>query len=266
MYLTDYHTHSLCSPDGSAPLVELAQAALDAGMDEMCLTDHCDFLDFNGNLDLTFTWAPIEEQLVRGKLAFEGRLPIKMGLELGEPWEYPHLANKLYRHKPVDFVLGSVHNLPLSEGGRDFYFDHFETEEQCYALLDSYFNAMEILAGMDCYDVLAHVIYPLRYFERDGNHVTLDRYADQLRRIFLTAIHKGKGIELNTCRGRTIEDWRWVLELYRDCGGVLITLGSDAHTPEDVGKGIREGADLLRELGFPYIATYDRHNVNLKHL
>lgn len=48
-------------------------------------------------------------------------------------------------------------------------------------------------------------------------------------------------MEVNTCRGRTLEEWRPILALYRDCGGELVTVGSDAHTPADVGKGVRAG-------------------------
>lgn len=264
MFLADYHTHSLCSPDGTAPLVQMAQAALDAGMDELCLTDHCDFIDYHGNPDFSFQWEPIELQLLQAEPKFRGKLPIKKGLELGEPWEDPALAQKIYSHRDVDFVLGSVHNLPLSLGGTDLYEMKFKDEEQCYWVLDKYFASMDTLAHMDCYDVLAHVIYPLRYMnDRDGNHVTLDRYEFRLRRIFRTVVEKGRGIELNTCRGLTVEDWRWPLELYKKCGGLIVTLGSDAHTPEDVGKGIREGAALLKELGFLYVATYDKHNTKL---
>lgn len=267
MYLADYHTHSLCSPDGSAPLTELAQAAIDVGLDELCLTDHCDFIDFNGNPDFSFRWTPIEEQVTKAQMAYDDRLSIKMGLELGEPWEDPELARKLYRHKSADFVLGSVHNLPLEQGGTDFYEMKYDSEELCYAALDQYFKSMGILARIDCYDVLAHIIYPLRYMnERDGNHITLEPYRDTLIKIFKTVIRKGKGIELNTYRGRTVEDWRWVLRLYKDCGGRIVTLGSDAHTPEDVGRGISEGAELLRELGFLYIATYKRHTATLLRL
>lgn len=49
-----------------------------------------------------------------------------------------------------------------------------------------------------------------------------------------------------------------LLELYRDCGGELITLGSDAHRPEDVGKGIAQAQELLRTVGFRYFTVYHR--------
>jgi len=267
LFLADYHTHSLCSFDGSAPLADLAQAALDMGLSELCVTDHCDLLSFGGEPDRSFRWPPVEEQLSLARPLFEGRLPIRMGLELGAPWEDRAWTADLLSHPDLDFVLGSVHNLSSADNGIDFYCLHYTCDADCYYILDRYFDCMEVLADMDCCDVLAHIIYPLRYMNtRDGQHATLDRYEPQLRRIFKTVIANGKGIELNTCRGETVEDWRWTLSLYKDCGGTLVTLGSDAHRPQDVGKGLREGAALLKELGFTHLARYVRRQPELVEL
>ena len=43
MFLADYHTHSLCSFDGSASLTDLAQTAAETGLTELCITinNHC---------------------------------------------------------------------------------------------------------------------------------------------------------------------------------------------------------------------------------
>ncbi len=266
MFLADYHTHTLCSPDSSAPLAQMAQAALDAGMDELCTTDHCDLLTLDGKLDLSFQWAPIEAQLAQVRPLFAGHLPIRMGLELGEAWEAPQKALEIAGHPELDFILGSVHNLSRAAGGQDFYFVNYQNDDECYAALDDYFHSMTLLAEMDCYDVLAHIIYPLRYMERDGCHITLERYEDQLRRIFRTVIGKGKGIEVNTCRGRNISDWRSILALYKDCGGEIITLGSDAHEPGDVAKGIPAAAELMQEMGFSHLAVYEKHQPQMRKL
>ena len=40
MYLADYHTHSRISPDAVRSMAEMAEAAVDAGLDELCFTDH----------------------------------------------------------------------------------------------------------------------------------------------------------------------------------------------------------------------------------
>ena len=116
--------------------------------------------------------------------------------------------------------------------------------------------SLALLAATDFYDVLAHLIYPLRYMQAP---VTLNRYQDAIRAILRTAVEKGRGMEVNTCRGRTLEEWRPILALYRDCGGELVTVGSDAHTPADVGKGVRAACALLRECGFRRVCTYEKH-------
>ena len=113
-----------------------------------------------------------------------------------------------------------------------------------------------LLAATDFYDVLAHLIYPLRYMQAP---VTLNRYQDAIRAILRTAVEKGRGMEVNTCRGRTLEEWRPILALYRDCGGEILTVGSDAHVPEGVGRGVPEAYELIRDMGFGYVAAYRRH-------
>lgn len=259
MFLADYHTHSICSPDGHASLDEMARSALDAGLAELCVTDHCDLLDYHGNPVHSFAWAPIEEQLALARPQFEGRLAIRMGLELGEAWEDPSLSAKIVSHRSLDFVLGSIHNISNVAGGIDLGMIHYESEAQCRAVLDQYFDTMEALVELPCFDVLAHVIYPLRYMGRDGFPLTLEAYEDRLRGIFSRLAEQGRGMELNTSRGRTVEDWRPLLILYRDCGGTIVTLGSDAHYPPHVAAGFYQAALLLKECGFSHIATYEKH-------
>lgn len=255
MYLADCHTHTHLSPDSDAAAIDMAKAAQAVGLSELCFTDHVDFLDFDGHRQGFCGWEPYLEQF--NALALPG-IALRLGVELGEAWEDPALAREVVSHPAVDFVIGSVHNLSSADGGVDFYYIHYAAEADCHRVLSAYFDCMEALVELDCFDVLGHIIYPLRYMNRrDGNHVTLERYLPQLRRIFTAVVKRGKGIEVNTCRGETVEDWREVLALYKNCGGRIVTLGSDAHAPQDVGKGIPQAAALLREFGFD-LAVYEK--------
>ena len=65
-------------------------------------------------------------------------------------------------------------------------------------------------------------------------------------------------MELNTNRGKSVQDYRSILARYRRLGGEIVTLGSDAHVAEDIGKGIVSATQLLRELGFRYYTVYRR--------
>lgn len=257
MYYTDYHSHSSCSADGYVPMRDMAAAALESGLSELCLTDHCDLLELEGGLNLTYDWNPVLEQRAEMLRLFDDRLQLPMGLELGMSQVDPEAARRILSQPGLDFVIGSIHNHCPAKGGVDFYLGKYTSPEICYEALDDYFASMELLAPLDTYDVLGHLIYPLRYMTaRDGQLVCLDRYTERIRMILRAAVESGHGIEFNTWTGKTLSDWIPFLKLYKECGGEIITTGSDAHIPDGVGKGIREAYGLLSESGFRYVTTY----------
>ncbi len=257
MYYADYHTHSDCSFDGRFPMSDMAAAAVAAGLSELCITDHCDMLDTKGNRRPFYDWNPVlaqREELLR---LYGGRLELPMGMELSMSQIDPGTARHTLSQPGLDFVIGSIHNHSEEAGGIDFYYGDYTSPEICYETLDNYFSSMELLAPLDTYDVLGHIIYPLRYMaSRDGQTVSLDRYTDRLRAILRSAVEHGHGIEVNTWTGKTVEPWLPVLQLYRDCGGEIVTAGSDAHIPDGVGKGIAQVYELLADTGFRYVAVY----------
>lgn len=268
MYLTDLHTHSILSMDGYVPLSEMAQSAVNAGLNELAVTDHCDLLSETGERNLTYDWPPALEQFSKTAPQFEGRLALRLGLELGSAQISPEHARAILSGagERLDFVIGSIHNDRENNGGGEYYYMKFTSPAMCYAALDGYFTSMEELAALeDCYDVLGHIIYPLRYMvDRDGQSVSLERYRDQLAHILKLVIDRGRGIEVNTNRGQTIQPWRDVLALYRDLGGQLVTVGTDAHQPQHVGMGIPEAYALLRECGFDRVAVYSHREPAFK--
>lgn len=255
MYLTDYHTHTILSPDGSAALSAMADAAVAAELNELCVTDHCDLLDLQGRPVDHYDWPSALEQYARTAPAYSGRLTIRLGLEFGMGHLDPAVSADILDRPELDFVLGSVHNLSPERGGGDFYYVDYPDPAACYAALDDYFASLTRLAAADCYDVLSHIIYPLRYMDHP---ISLDRYRDLLDGIFRTAAERGRGIEINTWRGRTLRLWLPVLRHFRACGGEIVTIGSDAHTPDGVGRGCAQACQLLEEAGFRYLATYEK--------
>lgn len=260
MYLVDYHTHTQCSPDSRAPLDQMVRAASAAGLSELCTTDHFDLQDEEGGRVSALDWDPILDQyrLAAPQAAGQG-IQLRLGLELGGAQVDPACAAAVLAGAELDFVIGSVHNLSPGRGGRDFYFLDYHTPQACYQALDDYFDSLAALAVLDCFDVMGHIIYPLRYMQKiPGHPVALEGYQDRLRALLTTLADRGRGIEVNTWCGRTLEEWRPVLALYRVCGGELVTIGSDAHVPESVGNGMAQAQELLKETGFRYLTVFNR--------
>ena len=70
----------------------------------------------------------------------------------------------------------------------------------------------------------------------------------------------GKGIELNTgglYKGMTSANPHPdIIKRYRDLGGEIITVGSDAHKAEFIGYGFCEASEILKQSGFKYYTVF----------
>lgn len=261
MYLIDYHSHSNLSPDSSTPLIENAQAAVAAGISELCITDHFDLLDLSGQRcdAASLNWAERVAQHRAVSAAMEGKLTLKLGVELGNGHVHAPTTDSILSHPELDFVIGSLHSTGKRFDFCDYYCIRYTSTAQCYDLLDGYFDDLRELVESDCYDVLGHIIVLKRYMTvRDKQAFSFDRYMPQLHDILKSAVSHGKGMELNTWCGQTLEEWQPVLKLFRDCGGEFITVGADAHVPGSIGKGVADAYELLRAQGFRYVTTYEK--------
>ena len=277
MFLADYHVHSSCSFDAKDRMVDMAKSELSKGITEICFTDHVDFGD-----QQTMQIGPDRFQLPKSQVkqfieamekAPEG-IDIKIGLELGEGNHDPARAKRIYAMPEYDFILGSLHNLKCE---KDFYYIKYESYEQCYELYDRYMDELIDLAGIGCFDCMAHIGYCLRYMHKQGfdAEVTLDRFGRKVDTLLRTLIENGKGIELNVADlvpgGRDDPLLMPVpniaiLRRYRELGGDIITVGSDAHNVKAAGVGLREGYELLSDIGFKYVAVYKRHKPEFKRI
>ena len=254
MMLVDYHVHSDVSEDSSASMREMAAAEAAAGVKLLCFTNHCDLLRWQDGRPNPRCRVITDESAE--KLA--ELVELRLGLELAEGHADPALAAALAADGRLDFVLGSLHLLP---GYGDLYRQHYTTHAQCERMFDLYLDELQRVAELDFYDVLAHLGYARRYMWRDGVDaaMTLERFGAKIERLLRTVIDKGRGLELN-CSG--LRDGcgpvpsEEILLLYRSLGGETVTLGSDAHSPGNAGKGLAQGVAVLRHCGFDRVAVF----------
>jgi histidinol-phosphatase (PHP family) len=247
-FLADYHTHSAFSSDAEKDgFNELAAAAEKAGLNELCITDHCDI----GNPEPF----PAKERLALFD-EVRSNAKILLGIELGDPLYNLKRAESEAAACPYDFILGSLH---MMRGEKDFYFIEYTSIGHCHRLLAQYFDELREMAEWGGFDVLGHIDYPLRLMRKSGYHVELlPRYEKEVRGLFTLCAAKGLGIEVNF---KTAPLMDGLLPLFKQLGGEAVTLGSDAHCAADVGKGIAEGIGMCRAAGFSYIAAYEKRKV-----
>lgn len=249
----DYHMHSRVSFDGHDTGEALVRAAEKAGLKEICFTDHMDYVRGAQEQTMIFT----EAQYAAQYDGLESRcLKIRRGMEYGL---YPDNQAQMQRdiaRRNYDFVLGSVHFV----GDLDVYFAPYWQGRTVYQAQRLYFEEMLacVQAGGD-FDVLAHMTY---LHKGQGSPVktplAYEDHREIIDEILRTLAQKGKGLEMNTsgvdrCGGYlpTADYFR----RFRELGGEIVTVGSDAHTCSRVGQYCREACEILKDI-FGYVCTF----------
>ena len=255
-FLADCHSHSNCSFDGEAPMAAMCARAEALGLAYYALTDHCECDQYDGAPEfggrkyfdsVRRAWRELEET----KKQFP-KLRFLKGIELGQPLQNLPAALDVLSGRDYDVVIGSLHNIA---GMRDFYHLGREnlSETQLDAVFKAYFDEMYEMLEWGQFDTLAHITYPLRYVCKPGERPSFARYAQQLDRIFKKLIETDKALEFNTsrllCTDAPVLPDREIFSRYHALGGRRVTLGADAHCPENVARGIPEALDMLREIG-----------------
>jgi len=264
MQFFDSHMHTGFSFDGRDSADSLCQAAIAKGLSGIAITDHYDVDGMVEDYYRQYDAAAAEAAILEAKEKYRGVLRVSYGIELGQPYTYPETAKKLLAEHPFDFVLGSLHNL---RGVPDFSLMKYEgmsanlRAQLWERTLDEYQLLLDTDSHGCAFHSLAHINYPQRYFLLAGVDFPMHNYYDRISHIYRQIIDRGIALEVNTSGlrkglGITLPGAD-LLRLYRDCGGELITIGSDAHFTEDVGADVPAVYAMLTELGFRYAAFFE---------
>lgn len=278
MNLIDCHTHTQYSVDSEADINLMLERACELNLAAYAVTDHCEcnrwyteecyknattyrYFDFGRDFENSVSAVTILKE------KYSDRLNLLCGVEMGQATQEIDIAEKIVSDKRLDFVIGSIHQIPDTE---DFALLDYTTldENALYKLAETYMQEIYKLCKWGKMDVLGHLTYFLRYFHRHLNReFDISRFDDIIDASFRELISKGKGIEINTSGLRnanfkeTYPSIKYV-KMFRSLGGEVISIGSDAHTVEDLGSGIADGIELAKEAGFGYITFFKERKPN----
>ncbi len=249
----DLHIHTKYSFDSESEPRESVENALSLGLETVAFCDHC---DIDGILDGIYP--PYEQEKCLAELRslrdeYAGRIDVRVGIELGQAHVRPDEARALLERGQYDFVLGSLHNLRAYP---DFFFLKYEmmTREHINLLVRRAISEQCEIANFKWngryIDALTHITYIGRYLKKAGIEYDFLAYEKEWRELFHILIENGIALEVNTSglrSGYTTMAHPDLIALYKDCGGERFIYGSDAHFAEDVGKGLTEAAEIVRE-------------------
>lgn len=261
--LSDFHLHSYFSGDCNVSMEEMIQAGIRKGLLSMCFTEHNDF-DFPYTEDMKpdsfiLNVDSYLYELVRLRRKYDDKIKIFFGIEIGLQPCCTEQNLLLAKSQDFDFIIGSSH---LCKGADPYYPSFFEGKNPGECCLSYFEETLDNIKSFSDFDVYGHLDYIARYLPGDAAPYNSMDYQNILEEILKTLIEKGKGIECNTSGLRkslaAVNPAPEIIKRYKELGGEIITVGSDAHNPEDIASGFDTVAQILKDCGFSYYATYEK--------
>lgn len=269
-FLSDMHVHTDHSHDAHYPMEEMVRSGIERGIGAMAIADHCDVTrcenDPNYDIYTHIKEACAEVDALNEK--YGDKIRLLRSVELGDGVWYPEQSHRVARQLPYDVIVGATHAvrcdaaeaIPLKEK----WFSQIKfldlSDEQFHDFMCRYFEDMLAMVRTQNIDIMAHILCgPCYYVYRYRIFKDMRPYEAQIRAVLKAIIEKGIAMEMHGMLFLAHAGeypYFWVAELYRQLGGYLITLSTDAHAPNEVGAGYEIRLRMLKEAGFTHTLYY----------
>jgi histidinol-phosphatase (PHP family) len=269
--MIDSHLHTAVTIDGKMSEAQACERAAQLGMRAITFTNHHMLTEPEYTVSLVDFMEHWRRIQVCQKLY--PTLDIRLGLEVdyyeGREAEIRASVEEYERviGRPVDLVLGAVHHLD------GFFFSNkkeaplFYKNREIGELYHDYF-IMATKAAQSClFDVMAHPDLIKKFVDTFAARLPFEQYRDVVEPYLKTLLTCGIGLEVNT-KGFSLKvpeayPAEEILKLYlskaKELGKEpILTIGSDAHKVEDVGKCLSEGAGLLAKFGQGTVMSFEQ--------
>ncbi|TYO96474.1 histidinol-phosphatase HisJ family protein [Desulfallas thermosapovorans] len=263
---TDYHIHPNYSIDASpVQMKDYCYQALELGLAEICFTTHVELDPVRSEMDnfavldgeripvLNHTWLEkyfLEITGLQEEFKMEN-LGIKAGVEIGYCRGVEKDIEKIINNYPFDYVMGAIHCLDhIAISSRKESPRYFQAKS-LHALRADYFTTLKEAVATGFFDCIAHVDLYRRYGIQHYGPGVLSIHRGVIEPIFREMARREMGLEINTSSIRRglneFHPTREIIDLAAKEGLKVFTVGSDAHTPGELGEYIDEALALLEE-------------------
>jgi histidinol-phosphatase (PHP family) len=247
--LVDYHVHSTFSYDGRSTINEICERAVELKFREVGFSEHVDFDPSDEGFGF-FDGNRYESSINEAQRLFNGKLAIRMGVEVDYQSRFEQQIRDWLRGKRFDFVIGSVHYVDGEIIG-----NRLVAKRSLREVYGEYFAEVRKSVESRLFDVVGHLDVVNKYVSdqtfqlKDREYgMNLDSTLKEIidKEIFLEVNTKPSVLENNPCS--TLPNREAILR-YFDFGGKRISVGSDTHVKEELGSGINEILGFLERNG-----------------
>lgn len=260
----DYHLHTARCKHATGSMEEYVRQALRLGLTEIAFTDHIPLPD---KYDLAHRMAEHElddyvEDVERLQKDFP-QIKIKLGIEADFIDGMENFLEDILRQHPFDLVIMSVHFIRNWPQG-NWVFNYDFPDKTITEIYDEYLDALLRGVQTGLFDIVGH----LDLIKSPAQHL-LEKNGEKVEHI-LDEVHRhSMAVEINS------SGWRkeinqpypaesiWPLLLERE---IPLTIGSDAHAPEQVGFAFERLEKTLQRFKRIPLAAYQKRKMTVNEI
>lgn len=257
LVLIDLHVHSTFSGDGESSVEDYCKKAREVGVSEIGFSEHWDFNPDDPGYG-KYDYAKALSGFMCARKCINNP-KIIFGAEIGYNREYENEIRKSLKGKEFDYIIGSVHIIGNEIISRKIN-NHFEdkTEDEAYL---PYFAELKNAAESGLFNIIGHFDLIKRYGVSYFGRFKPEKYDSEITEILELMVKNNIALEINSSGLRQLPKEAYpsleTIKLYRKLGGELVTVGSDSHSKDSLGAGIKEAIKIAKDAGFGEIASFE---------
>ncbi len=256
MDLVDYHVHThLCGHARGTP-DDYIERAISRELLEIGFSDHAP-LPENLRDGITMPQTLVEQyigELENWRSYYDKKILVRIGLEVDFPF-HSSFDKRYLSDSRLDYIIGSSHFLGDWIVDHPDYVNEYDKRD-IDEIYSGYYKIVEELIVSRHFDILGHFDLVKKFGHRPKkNFDTIIEHISKLLGKFNLAV------EINTAGLRNpvreiYPSVRIIKTLYNN--NVPITLGSDAHAPDDIGYAFSHAVEEIRGSGYRKISGFSK--------
>ena len=270
----DYHVQTMAHGVNKPLLVsETVQAAVDKKLTSICITDHYplppEIDDPTDEKDCSITpeiyFGIYQDQLQQTQVQFKDKIEVLRGAEFDFFPTFTQWISHEINKRQYDYVLGSVHfiykdsNYYMIDYSADMLKQHLGLFGTYQNVINNYYEQVRALIQSGLFDGLGHLDLVKKF--NNGNLFDEQEiwYQDEVQKTLAILAESSMVLEINT-KGlrapcKAMYPSQWILANAYSLN-IPVTLGSDAHSPDEVASDFDKAVPAAKKAGYRKIIRY----------
>jgi histidinol-phosphatase (PHP family) len=265
--MIDSHVHSKYSKHAFGDIENIVLLAIERGIKVITITDHAPFpIDKNNRL-LDYELKDYFEDINYVKVKYSAYIKILKGLEIDYLPDYENYIHDLISNMEIDFLIGSIHYVYINNQERINVWDIEKINNEKFIIM--YFSYLKNLIQFNIFDSIGHPDSILR--GGVSSNIFIDNFVDLIPLIQKSNISyeiNSSGMRKTTYDLNALKDvkgiWNFplisLIKILNE-NNVNFTIGSDSHSPEEIGLGINIILNILKDIKVKELSYYQQRNL-----